>query len=75
MKAEAVVRSIALGAFLFASTELPGQNYVAGPLGYSVNTPRPINPAESTTNPSAQATQKQNSYLGSVPQKATVGVM
>ncbi|MBZ5604808.1 MAG: TolC family protein [Acidobacteriia bacterium] len=41
------------------------------PLRYSVPTPRPINPAESTTNPSAIATQRQNPYLGSVPEKAT----
>ena len=36
-----------------------------GPLGYSVTTPRPISPAEGTTTPSAQATQRQNPYLGS----------
>ena len=42
-----------------------------GPLGYSVATPRPINPAEGTTTPSAQATQRQNPYLGSVPSKNT----
>src|SRR5438105_10431406 len=41
------------------------------PLGYSVATPRPINPAEGTTTPSAQATQRQNPYLGSVPSKNT----
>jgi outer membrane protein TolC len=41
------------------------------PLRYSVATPRPINPAENTTNPSAQATQSLNPYLGSVPSKAT----
>src|SRR6185312_3087119 len=41
------------------------------PLSYSVATPRPINPAESTTNPSALATQAQNPYLGSVPAKPT----
>src|SRR5882672_534623 len=40
-------------------------------LGYSVVTPRPISPAEGTTNPSAQATQSQNPYLGSVPSKNT----
>jgi len=40
-------------------------------LGYSVATPRPISPAEGTTNPSAQATQRQNPYLGSVPSKNT----
>jgi outer membrane protein TolC len=41
------------------------------PLGYSIATPRPISPAEGTTNPSAQATQSQNPFLGSVPQKNT----
>ena len=35
--------------------------------GYSISTPRPINPAASTTNPSALATQGQNPYLGSAP--------
>jgi hypothetical protein len=39
--------------------------------GYSVATPRPISPAEGTTNPSAQATQSQNPYLGSVPSENT----
>jgi outer membrane protein TolC len=33
----------------------------------SVNTPRPINPATDTTNPSARATQNLNPYLGSTP--------
>src|SRR5271155_4440817 len=42
-----------------------------GPLSYSIPTPKPINPAEGTTTPSAQATQQQNPYLGSVPAKAT----
>lgn len=41
------------------------------PLDYSVATPRPINPAEGTTNPGALATQRQNPYLGSVPAPAT----
>ena len=40
-------------------------------LDYSVATPRPISPAEGTTNPSAQATQTQNPYLGSVPSRNT----
>src|SRR5258707_3131576 len=39
----------------------------ADPQGYSISTPRPINPAASTTNPSALATQGQNRYLGSTP--------
>jgi len=40
-------------------------------LGYSVAAPRPISPAEGTTNPSALATQIQNLYLGSVPSDNT----
>jgi hypothetical protein len=42
---------------------------IANPLGYAVATPRPISPAEGTTTPSAEATQRQNTYLGSVPPK------
>jgi outer membrane protein TolC len=37
------------------------------PLSYALATPRPINPAASSTNPSAAATQSLNPYLGSVP--------
>ena len=37
----------------------------------SIPTPRPINPAEGTTNPSALATQRQNPFLGSAPTAAT----
>jgi outer membrane protein TolC len=33
----------------------------------SITTPRPINPASETTNPSARATQTLNPYLGSTP--------
>ena len=43
----------------------------SSPLQYSVPTPRPISPAEGTTTPSAQATQRQNPYLGSVPSAKT----
>jgi outer membrane protein TolC len=58
-----------LGAALFFSgiALLSSQSTQPGALGYSIVTPHPINPAESTTNPSAQATQSQNPYLGSVP--------
>jgi outer membrane protein TolC len=42
-----------------------------GSLGYSVATPRPIIPAEGTTTPNAQATQRQNPHLGSTPSKNT----
>src|SRR5580658_10202356 len=62
-------RSRLLGAALLASLIASGQT--PGPLGYSIVTPRPINPAEGTTNPSAQATQVQNPYLGSLPSKNT----
>src|SRR5580704_7447819 len=65
-----------LGAVLvMASTVVaPGQSALGqslDPLGYSVVTPRPSIPAEGTTTPSAQATQRQNPYLGSVPSKNT----
>jgi outer membrane protein TolC len=64
-------RSRVAGAvFLLASTAvMSGQGL--NPLGYSVATPRPISPADGTTTPSAQATQRQNPYLGSVPSKNT----
>jgi outer membrane protein TolC len=45
------------------------------PQSYSIATPRPISPAENSTNPSAQATQGQNPYLGSVPARATGGIL
>ena len=38
---------------------------------YSITTPKPISPAEGTTTPSAQAAQRQNPYLGSVPAQNT----
>jgi hypothetical protein len=41
------------------------------PLGYSIATPRPINPAANTTTPSARAAQSQNPYLGSAPAPVT----
>ena len=52
---------------LAVNTAALGQS--ANPLGYSIATPRPINPAEGSTTPSAQATQQQNPYLGSAPAK------
>src|ERR1700675_1288959 len=58
-------------AAIVAATGLVASGQTPGPLGYSIVTPRPISPAEGTTNPSAQATQVQNPYLGSVPCKNT----
>jgi outer membrane protein TolC len=43
------------------------------PLGYSISTPRPIDPAAGTTNPSALATQRQNPFLGSAPSRKASG--
>src|SRR2546428_10167613 len=64
-------RSKSLGAALFVASGLIVSGQSPNPLGYSVTTPRPISPAEGTTTPSAQASQRQNPYLGSVPSKNT----
>ena len=64
-------QSGALGSVLLLASSLIVSGQTPGPLGYSVATPRPISPAEGTTTPSAQATQRQNPYLGSVPSKNT----
>jgi outer membrane protein TolC len=68
-------RGLLGAAWIMASTALASGPSAWGqsldPLGYSVATPRPISPAEGTTNPSAQATQRQNPYLGSAPSKNT----
>src|SRR5260370_29133671 len=61
----------ALGLAFWLTFSLVAWGQPQSPLGYSVATPRPINPAEGTTTPSAQATQRQNPYLGSVPSKNT----
>lgn len=46
------------------------------PLSYAIATPRPINPAGGSTNPSALATQALNPYLGSIPGgKLTPGLL
>ena len=53
-----------VGLFLMTgSAALFGQD----PLSYTIATPRPINPAAGSANPSALATQALNPYLGSVP--------
>jgi outer membrane protein TolC len=56
-----------LAAGALAALAQNGPNYASS---YSITTPKPISPAEGTTNPSAQATQRQNPYLGSVPEKS-----
>jgi outer membrane protein TolC len=52
---------------VMGASAVPAQTSTTNPLSYSINTPKPISPAEGTTTPSAQATQRQNPYLGSVP--------
>lgn len=65
----AVLSAIFLLSF---GTSAGGQRVQTDPSAYSISTPRPINPAAGTTNPSALATQGQNPYLGSTPSgKAT----
>ena len=58
-----------LGSVLaFAVATRPDESDAGATAGFgSVNTPRPINPASDTTNPSARATQNLNPYLGSTP--------
>lgn len=62
-----------LGPVLWVAYSVMAAGQAPGPLNYTVATPRPISPAEGTTNPSARATQSQNPFLGSVPGKNTGG--
>lgn len=64
-------QSKTLGLAFAVAFGLTAWGQTQSPLGYSVATPRPISPAEGTTTPSAQATQRQKPYLGSVPSKNT----
>ena len=60
---------------LLSAVSMFGQGTL-DPLAYSISTPRPIDPAAGTTNPSALATQRQNPFSGSAPAgKATGDVM
>jgi outer membrane protein TolC len=59
------------GLALALAWSLTAWGQTESPLGYTIATPRPINPAEGTTTPNAQATQRQNPYLGSVPSRNT----
>ena len=65
------IRSVALFASVLAFTfpafgQAIADSGVSAGFG-SISTPRPINPATGTTNPSARATQNLNPYLGSTP--------
>jgi outer membrane protein TolC len=63
-----IISMAILAAAAVAAFAQTTPNYASS---YSITTPRPISPAEGTTTPSAQATQRQNPYLGSVPAKST----
>jgi outer membrane protein TolC len=66
----AIPTVIVLASALAVSVSGLGQAVPDGgssPAFGSINTPRPINPAAGTTNPSARATQNLNPYLGSTP--------
>ena len=65
------LRSRLLSVAFIVASAVAASGQSLDPLGYSVATPHPISPAEGTTTPSAQATQRQNPYLGSVPSKNT----
>ena len=64
-------KSNATALALMMTVSLVAWGQTEQPLAYSIATPRPISPADGTTTPSAQATQTQNPYLGSVPSKNT----
>ena len=65
------IRSRVFVPALIVASAAVASGQTPNPLDYSITTPRPISPAEGTTTPSAQATQSQNPYLGSVPSKNT----
>jgi len=65
-----------LFALLVATSSGAQSTGNTSPATNSVNTPRPFDPVQNTTNPSAFAVQTQNPFLGSVPTGALVpGVM
>jgi outer membrane protein TolC len=59
-------------SLLLSAVSVSAQSGTAGI--YSVPTPRPINPATNTTNPSTLAGQRQNPFLGSAPVDPATGV-
>lgn len=60
-------RTTSLGVLIAATSLAAFAQAGSDPLSYTLATPRPINPAASSANPSAAATQSLNPYLGSVP--------
>ena len=62
-----ISRTTRLALAAAAFTGLSAAQSPSQPLGYTIATPRPISPAEGSTTPSAQAAQRQNPFLGSLP--------
>jgi outer membrane protein TolC len=60
-------RMVSLSLFVAAGSLAALAQTGSDPLSYAIATPRPINPAAGSANPSALATQSLNPYLGSVP--------
>jgi outer membrane protein TolC len=69
-----VLTAMLFVAFSLAAAAQATDNAASGasPAFGSIPTPRPINPATDTTNPSARATQTLNPYLGSTPEGKVV---
>lgn len=72
-----MARSLTLSVALWLALTIPGSAQSADGAGGSpsfgsITTPRPINPATDTTNPSARATQSLNPYLGSTSEGPVV---
>jgi outer membrane protein TolC len=63
----AMFRTALLAALIACVSIIAVAQTGSDPLSYALTTPRPINPAAGSTNPSAAATQSLNPYLGSVP--------
>ncbi len=63
----------ALIGFVLATSTAPAQTTGSSSRATNtINTPRPFDPGQNTTNPSAFAVQSQNPFLGSVPAGALV---
>lgn len=60
-------RTMSISVLIAAASLTAFAQTGSDPLSYALATPRPINPAAGSTNPSAAATQSLNPYLGSVP--------
>jgi outer membrane protein TolC len=58
---------VGVGALLLSTGAYCQSTGATSPSSNSIDTPRPFDPGQNTTNPSALAEQAQNPFLGSVP--------